>query len=75
MIALWKQHGTKILGYISALPAATGAYLAYLSANPASPTLIPHKYFVPICLFNLLLAPLIVKRGHTNTAAQNGSGN
>jgi len=59
IVNLWKNHGTKILGYI------TGVIPALLLV----PDLVPaadQKWFL---LVSVLLGGLTVKRGHDNTAA------
>lgn len=60
IIALWRRHGTKLLGYATSIVAA--ALLV--------PNLIPEAH-MPYWLFvNLLLGGTTVKRGHTNTQQQ-----
>jgi hypothetical protein len=60
---LWRNHGTKVLGYVtSAIPALL-----------AIEDLIPperHKYWLAA---SVLLGLLVVQRGHQNSAVEKGA--
>ena len=57
LLAFWKAHGTKILGYITL--AVTSALIV--------PDLIPPDQMKYWLYMNAFLGGMTVKRGHTNT--------
>jgi hypothetical protein len=63
----WAEHGTKILGALTASWASLCGTLAALSASPDVQFLLPHRYFAYLAVGNILLGSLTVRRGFVNS--------
>ncbi len=58
LIDFWKEHGTKVLGYIA----------GFVATALLVPDLIPAEHMKYWIFANALAGGAIVRRGHTNTA-------
>lgn len=68
LIQIWKDHGTKILGYAQAVMGTFGAIIAALVAVPDLLEPKTMKYALAVMA---VLGALTVKRGYTNSAQGN----
>ncbi len=60
--ALWKAHGTKVLGYVQAAQGVIAGFLAIQGLIP--PAAVPY-----LAGLNVVLGAITVKRGFTNSAS------
>ena len=65
--AWWAQHGTKILGVLTATWASMCGTLAAISADPDVRFLVPHRYLALLAIGNILFGTLTVRRGFVNS--------